>query len=459
MQHQNSTIAAIATAHGVSAIGIVRLSGADAITVVDRIFRSRRGHKLADVTSGTILRGYVVGEDSEPLDECLAIAQRAPHSYTGEDTVELQGHGSPTALAEILRLVYANGARPAAAGEFTKRAFLNGQLDLTQAEAVIDVIEAETVGAVKNAAAQLGGAIARRIDSGYSELLNIAAHFHATVDYPDEDIDEFRAAEYVAVLNQLEGSLRELSATFARGQVLKSGIAVAIVGRPNAGKSSLLNALVGFDRAIVTSTPGTTRDTIEERVVLGGTLTRLVDTAGMRTTDNEAEAEGVLRARRAAQEAELVLAVFDGSQPLTAEDFEVVENIKNSASIVGVVTKTDLGTLIDTAKLDCNFSRLLHVSSETGDGLAELSAAIAEALPKFPSAQTGEIITNARQAEAVNRAAEFVRTAAEALRLGFTPDAALVELEGALESIGEIVGRNMREDTISRIFERFCVGK
>ena len=459
MNSHNSTIAAIATASGVSAIGILRLSGERAIAVADTVFRSKLGRGLAEVNTGRVVRGVVVDEAFEPLDDCLALIQRAPNSYTGDDTAEIHCHGSPTVLAEILRIVLKNGARLAEPGEFTKRAFLNGRLDLTQAEAVIDIIDSETVAAAKNAAAQLGGAIARRVEAGYGELLDIASHFHATVDYPDEDIDDFKAGEYAFKLGQLETSLRELSSTFERGRVLKTGVTAAILGRPNAGKSSLLNALVGFDRAIVTDRPGTTRDTIEERAVFGGILTRLIDTAGLRGTDDEAEAEGVARAVRAAQSAALVLAVFDGSAPLAAEDSEVLENAKLAASAIAVITKSDLPTVLTDEELGDGFGTIVHVSSKTGEGLTALSKAIGAALPQLPEVRVGELLTNERQSEAVDRAAEFIHAASLALAHGVTPDAALVEIESALTAIGEINGRNVSDDTLSRIFERFCVGK
>ena len=459
MQSMNSTIAAIATAQGTSAIGILRLSGADAIAVADRVFRSRLGRDLAETKSSHVVRGVVVGADSEPLDECLAVVQRAPNSYTGEDTAELHCHGSPTALAEILRVLLANGARMAEPGEFTKRAFLNGRLDLTQAEAVIDVIEAETVAAARNAAAQLSGTIARRIDEAYGTLLDISAHFHATVDYPDEDIDDFKAGEYAYELGQLEASMRDLAATYERGRLLKNGVAVTLVGKPNVGKSSLLNALVGFDRAIVTSKAGTTRDTIEERAVFGGKLVRLTDTAGIRGTDDEAETEGVARALRAAQTSELVLAIFDGSEPLAQQDHDVLGALRDVPCKIGVITKSDLPHVLGDGALGLGFTAIVRISSETGDGLTALSDAIVAALPALPNGQAGELITNARQAEAVDRAADFIHSASLALARGVTPDAALVELEASLAAIGEIIGRNIREDTIERIFERFCVGK
>jgi tRNA modification GTPase len=437
----------------------VRISGADAVAVADRVFRSASGRALAEVRPGLLQVGHVFGTDGESLDECVCLVSRAPKSYTGEDTAELQCHGSPAALAEVLRAVLDAGARLARPGEFTKRAFLNGRLDLTQAEAVIDVIEAETAAAVKNAAAQLGGAIGRRIDRGYGELLDVAAHFHASVDYPDEEIDEFQTGEYAFQLGQLENSLRELLATFERGRVLKNGLPMAILGRPNVGKSSLFNALLGRDRAIVTSSPGTTRDTLEEKLVLGGALVRLTDTAGLRGSTDAAEEEGVARAVRAAEDAQLVLAVFDGSSPLTEEDERTLAAARSASRAIAVINKSDLPQNLDVSALGDAFSDVVRVSAKTGDGLDRLESAVALAYPELTDASGGEILTNARQAEAVARASDFVHEASLALARGVTPDAALVEIEGALGAIGEVTGRNIREDTVERIFERFCVGK
>jgi tRNA modification GTPase len=454
----NDTIAAIATAEGVAAIGIVRISGPAAIAAAERVFRARGGRALREARPGARIQGWALGSDGEAIDECICFISRAPRSYTGEDTAELQCHGSPSALAEVLAAVLKSGARMAKPGEFTKRAFLSGRIDLTQAEAVIDIIEAETSAAAKHAAAQLGGAIGRIANAGYGELLDIAAHFHAAVDYPEEDIDELQMGECAEKLKKLEAELLRLRATYERGRVLKNGARAAIIGRPNVGKSSLLNALLGYDRAIVTAAPGTTRDTVEEKAVLGGALVRLTDTAGLRQAESDAEREGISRAVAAADAAQLVIAVFDGSQPFTEDDAKTVTEAAKADRAIAVVNKADLPQKFDLSRL-AGMHSVTAVSATTGMGVASLADAIAAALPPAPSAPAGELITNARQAETAGRAAEFVGQASLALQAGVTPDAALADIEGALHALGEMTGRNVREDTTERIFERFCVGK
>ena len=321
------TIAAIATGRQLAAIGIVRISGPDALPVLDRVFRPLSGEVMSRRPDRKLVLGRLYGPDGALLDQCMATVSRGPSSYTGEDTAELQCHGSPVVLAQALESLFAAGARQAKAGEFTRRAFLNGRMDLTQAEAVIDLIDAETPRIAANAAAQLDGAIRRRTDGVYDALTAICSHYHAVVDYPDEDIQPFQMENYRRTLADAAGALERLAATFRRGGLMKTGVPCAIIGRPNAGKSSLLNALVGYDRAIVTDIPGTTRDTVEEKAVLGGTLLRLTDTAGLRSTDDPVEREGVARARAAAGAAQLVLAVLDGSEP----QFEVLWVIQYEA--------------------------------------------------------------------------------------------------------------------------------
>ena len=453
------TIAAVSTAPGVAGIGIVRISGPDALLVLDKIFRPRSGHAISDLTSRVSYFGSAVDTKQEPIDECLCVIFRAPNTYTGENLVELQCHGSPVVLGEVLRSAGEAGARPAMPGEFTKRAFLNGRLDLAQAEAVIDIIEAETLVAAKAATSQLGGSVSRIIEHSYGELLDISAHFHAAVDYPDEDIEDFRLGEYVFKLRRLEETLSDLLNTFARGYVLKNGFLTTIIGRPNAGKSSLLNALLGYDRAIVTATPGTTRDTIEEKLVLGDTLLRLVDTAGIRSTEDEAESEGVARALRAAEDAELVIAVFDGAEEQTEEDQLIIEAATGAKRAVAVINKNDLPQKITEDGFEDIFSAVVHLSAKHSEGLDMLSEAVSELTPNMSASGVGGILTNARQADGISRTLEAVRDAAYAIAKGITPDAALVEIEGALEVLGEVLGKNMREDTIDRIFSRFCVGK
>ena len=453
------TIAAVSTAAGVAGIGVVRISGPDALSVLDKIFVPKSGRVISDLTSRVSYIGYALDTKRERLDECLCVIFRAPNSYTGEHLVELQCHGSPVVIGELLRAAGKAGARSAKAGEFTKRAFLNGRLDLAQAEAVIDIIGSETLSAAHEAVMQLGGSVSRIIDGSYGDLLDISAHFHAVVDYPDEDIEDFKPGEYAFKLNRIEESLSGLLDTFERGYVLKNGILTAIIGRPNVGKSSLLNALVGFDRAIVTAKPGTTRDTIEEKLVIGDTLLRLVDTAGIRATDDEAETEGVMRALKAAESAQLVLAVFDGSMELTGEDKRTISAAAGAENAIAVINKDDLPHMLDISALGDKFKAAVYVSAKNSEGLSELAAAVAELTPKAPDNGADGILTNARQADGISRTVEFIRAAILAIKEGVTPDAALVEVEGALEALGEVLGKNMREDTIDRIFSRFCVGK
>ena len=283
----SNVIAAIATGASLSAIGIVRLSGDGAIGLADALFRPQSGSPMRKAAPRTLVYGSLYTRAGELLDLCLCTISRAPHSYTGEDTAEFQCHGSPVVLRTLLDELFALGARQALPGEFTKRAFLNGKLDLSSAEAVADLIDAESAESAKNAAGQLAGALAARTERIYAALADISAHYHAVLDYPDEDIEPFRLSSYKSALEQAEASLRALLATYERGKLMNEGIPAVIVGRPNAGKSSLLNALLGYERAIVTRVPGTTRDTIEEKLRLGRLCLRLIDTAGLRETDDE----------------------------------------------------------------------------------------------------------------------------------------------------------------------------
>lgn len=454
----SDTIAAIATGNVISAIGIIRLSGDDTLAVIDRVFHPASGKAMSESPNRKLVYGALRDADGQTLDLCLCTISRGPSSYTGEDTAELQCHGSPTVLRAGLQALFAAGARQALAGEFSKRAFLNHRMDLTQAEAVIDLIHAESAQEAKNAVGQLGGAVLRRAQSVYDTLANIASHYHAVIDYPDEDIEAFELTAYTAALTDSIAQLQRMLDTFARGSVLHSGVPSVILGRPNAGKSSLLNALLGYDRAIVTDIPGTTRDTIEERVTLGGVLLRLTDTAGLHATDDPVEALGVSRARSAAGQAALAIAVFDASEPLTTDDQQVIQAAQQAQARIAVLNKSDLPAVLSAEAFAADFDRVCIVSAKEHTGLAALEEAVAALFP-LPDAPAGEILTNARHADAVSRALESLRAALDAMQLGVTPDAVLTEAEEAMGALGELTGASIREDITNRIFSRFCVGK
>jgi len=368
-------------------------------------------------------------------------------------------------LSEVLRVLFSHGVRQALPGEFTKRAFLNGKLDLVQAEAVIDLIESETSAAAGNAAGQLNGVISLKMDSVYSSLLDIMAHFHAVIDYPDEDIDDFKMQDYLRTLHDIECEFVRLLETHERSKVLRDGIPTAIIGRPNTGKSSLLNALLGYDRAIVTDVAGTTRDTIEEKVLIGNVLLRLIDTAGLRKTDDSIERLGVERTLAAISGAGLVILVLDGSEPLKNEDYDALRSIPPDVPKIAVVNKSDLTAVLSSSDLTELGIENCTVSALSGEGLDSLDEEIRKLFPVFNGSLSGiysgsgELLTNARQAEAISRAKQSVYRAMSALTASVTPDAVLTDLEAALAAIGEVTGKTMREDIVSRIFERFCVGK
>ena len=459
------TIAAQSTAYGPAAIGILRLSGPDAIAVVSRCFRPHSKKPLTAHPPRALVYGQMLDVEGQVIDDCLCTYTPGPNSYTGEDTAELQCHGSPMVLTLGLESLFAAGARQATAGEFTRRAFLNGRLDLAQAEAVGDLLEARSREGARHAAGQLAGALSRKLGGVYSALLDIMAHFHAVLDYPDEDIDPFRMEELSVQLEAQEHTLKALLSTCRRGQMLTRGITCAIVGKPNAGKSSLLNALAGYERAIVTAIPGTTRDTIDVNAQIGGLPFRFVDTAGLRDSDDPIEQMGVERSRTAMESAELIMVVCDGSQGMGAEEVELLKQSLKIADTILVWNKTDLkctSAPVGFLSPDCPHRlKCVEISAKTGEGLEALEGALQEFAP-LDMGQTGaygELLTNQRQEQAARRALESVQRAREALELGVTPDALLTDVEGALEAVGELTGQSVREDITQRIFARFCVGK
>ena len=449
-------IAAVSTGMAVSAIGIIRLSGDGCAAVANKVFTLNNGRSLSDAPDRKLMLGTLQDKSGRTIDQCMAVYSRGPHSYTGEDTVEFHCHGSPAVLAAGLEALYLAGAKPAARGEFTKRAFLNGHLDLTQAEAVIDLIEADTADAAANAAGQVGGRLQKKLAPVYDVLTDLCSHFHAVLDYPDEDIADFGLASYECNLKAQAKVLYELIMTYGQGQILRSGVSATIVGKPNVGKSSLLNALAGYERVIVTEVAGTTRDTVEETVMLGGIKLRLTDTAGIRETDDRIEAMGVERSRKAAEEADLVIFVCDGSKPLNEEDQAVIEVCADLQNAIALINKTDLGQKVLPS--DLPFMNIIEICAVTGQGLDQLADMVENMFAgNLPC--DGSILTNARQYDAVRRAYEAMLSALQGLRLGLTPDAVLIDVETAMEAMGEVTGATVREDITARIFERFCVGK
>ena len=450
------TIAAVSTGNQVSAIGIIRLSGDDCIAVSDKVFALNCQKTLSHVPDRKLMLGTLHDKQGQAIDQCMAVVSRGPHSYTGEDTVEFHCHGSPAVLAAGLEALYLAGARPAKRGDFTKRAFLNGKLDLTQAEAVIDLIEADTTDAAANAAGQVGGVLQKKLAPIYDDLVNLCSHFHAVLDYPDEDIEDFGLENYSGNLRGDAKALYQLLQTYGQGRILRQGVAAAIVGKPNVGKSSLLNTLAGYDRVIVTDIPGTTRDTVEETVMLGSTRLRLIDTAGIRETADTVEAIGVERSKQAVEEADLVLFVCDGSQPLTQEDQDIIDLCEEKENAIALINKSDLGSAVSPS--DLPFLMVVPICAKTGEGLEQLADAV-DTLFENETPCDGSILTNARQYDACRRAYEAMLRALQGLKLGLTPDAVLTDVEEAMEAMGEVTGATVREDITTRIFERFCVGK
>ena len=467
MSHSADTIAAISTPSGPGAIGILRLSGPRAVRIAQACFKPLGRKALADYPVRFLVYGDLLDSGGQPIDRCLCTYSRGPASYTGEDTAEFQCHGSPMVLSLGLQALFAQGARQAGPGEFTRRAFLNGRLDLTQAEAVGDLLEANSREGARHAAGRLAGALSQRIGEIYSALVDVMAHFHAVLDYPDEDIDPFTREELARALDAQEGALRKLVASGARGFRLAQGLACPILGRPNAGKSSLLNALAGYDRAIVTDIPGTTRDTVEVSIQVDGLPVRLIDTAGIREGGDPVEQLGVERSWATLAGANLILLVWDSSTPFTREDRRLLLECLNGADTILVENKCDLSAQpLPDLELPEELAEHLHrvpISARTGAGLDQLEAVMARlARDFFPQAQGdayGQLLTNERQTQAASRALQAVQRALEALEAGVTPDALLTDVEEALEALGELTGQSVREDVTDRIFSRFCVGK
>ena len=457
MDETNTTIAAISTAQGEGGIGVIRISGENAISVADRVFQNIRSKPLSEMKGYTAAYGRIVA-DGEAIDEAVALVFRAPHSYTGEDVVELSCHGGLFITKLVLRAVLDAGAVPAQAGEFTKRAFLNGKLDLTEAEAVMDIISAKNRSAARAALSVREGALSRRIDAVKERLLSLAAHLSAWADYPEEDIADVTDEQIFSACDAAEAELSDLLATYDSGQAIKQGIDAVIAGRPNVGKSTLMNLLSGSEKSIVTEIPGTTRDVVEDTVVAGDVILRLSDTAGLRDTDDTVERIGVDRAKQRLAPCGLLLAVFDNSRALEDFDFHLLEAAENVPT-VAVINKTDLPSQLDISKITNSIDKIVYISAATGEGKDELISAIAQLAGTAELNPSEGILSNERQRADASAALNAVREAKAALKSGMTYDAVTVTVEDAITALLEMTGEKTGDEVIDRVFHTFCVGK
>lgn len=458
--YEETTIAAIATAPGEGGIGIIRLSGVSAAEIADKIFHTGKIKTFKEAVPYMMYFGHVT-DGEKRIDEGLAVYMKAPHSYTGEDVVEIQIHGSAEALRETLALALRNGAVPAMRGEFTKRAFLNGRLDLAQAEAVMDIISAKGEAALTQAESHLSGALSGFVHEVMEELKDLITKLEVTIDYPEEDLEDLTLEETGDALAAIDKSLSALLKRSEEGRVIREGLRTAIIGRPNAGKSSLLNALLQEERAIVTDVPGTTRDTIEEAVHISGVSLLLMDTAGLRETDNKVEQIGIERARASMEKADLILAVIDGSSPLDEEDKTILHSLVGKKAIV-ILNKYDLTPEVKAEDIweIAGHVPVVSLSARYGSGMDELREELRKITEKQDT-DAGRILflTNLRHVELVRKALDNVLRARASVREGLQADFIVIDLTEAWKTMGEITGDTMDDELIHSIFSRFCVGK
>lgn len=452
-----STIAAISTPNAVGGIAVIRISGEKAIETAEKIFSPFGSKKVSEMDGYTCCYG-TAHDCGEKIDDCILTVFRAPHSYTGEDTAEISCHGGLFVSRKILRAVLKNGAVTAEAGEFTKRAFMNGKLDLTQAEAVMDVISAKGELELKMAGSLREGAVFRTAERCSEKLLKLLSGLAAWTDYPDEDIPEVAPEAISAELSVISGELKALIRNYDRGRIVREGVSAAIVGRPNVGKSTLFNCLSGCERSIVTNIAGTTRDVVEETVRLGDITLRLSDTAGIRETDDVIEEIGVNIALKTAESAELVIAVFDGSCPLTEDDFEIIEKTGGKKSIA-VINKTDEETVIDDSIIKDKFIQIVYISAKENNGIDALENAVKEIFELNSDSFSVVTAANERQKMCIENALKSVNSAAEALESGEMLDAVNVLIDEAEQSLLELTGEKITEAVVDEVFSRFCVGK
>ena len=448
------TIAAISTPPGVGGIGIIRISGDNALNVAKRIFKAKN---KSEIKPFTIRFGYVVDENQNALDQVLVSYFKSPKSYTGEDVIEINCHGGNVSTREILEHVLKNGARLAEPGEFTKRAFLNGKLDWTQAEAVIELINSKSDKESKASYKQLEGLLGAKIKEIKQDIIDLLVDIEANIDYPEYDIEEVRRERIYNVLSANVAKLETLEKSFESGKILRDGVSTVIIGKPNVGKSSLLNRLVKEDRAIVTEIAGTTRDTIEEYITIRGIPLKLVDTAGIHETDDIVESIGVNKSKKAIDESELVLLMLDATRELSKEDEELLEATKNKNRII-LINKIDADKKInkDMFKND----KVIEISTKTSAGLEELEETIEEMFNISELNIENEIvITNVRHKNLIHKAAEEIKNAIVSIKNGLPIDMLSIDLQEALQNLGEITGESISEEVVKGIFAKFCVGK
>lgn len=454
-----STIAAIATPPATGGISVIRISGENALEIAAKLFKPINGRDISQMKGYTAAYGSIYGgaKGNERLDDGILLVFRAPHSYTGENVAEITCHGGILITRRVLRACFDAGAEPAKAGEFTRRAMLAGKMTLTQAEAVADIINSRSDQFLKCAAAQLDGALYRKINEIKQTILDIATEITAWIDYPDE-LDSFEIGSKIGQLTDCRLRLKLLLESFEVGQALRDGISAAIVGKPNVGKSTLMNLLVGCERSIVTDIEGTTTDIIEENVILGEALLRIADCAGIRETNNPVERIGVVKMEKRLEQSQLIFAVFDYSRPLESDDYRLIEKLKGR-NVLCVINKLDLENKLDMAYLAAKFGKVVEISANDSKSLKILNEAVRKLINPEKLDISAGFIANERQRAAAVKAEKAIEAAIDGINEGVTLDASGVMLEAALDSLMELTGENVSEEIIDRVFEKFCVGK
>lgn len=452
-----STIAAISTAQGQGGIGVIRVSGEQAFTIVDKIFKSVSGKKIIDIKGYTALFGHIYNNE-EVLDEAVILKYVAPKSFTGENVVEISCHGGMYITKEVLNAVIMSGASLAEPGEFTKRAYLNGKMDLTEAESVMDIISAKSKSAARAALFVKDGALFKKSQQVKQLLLDKAAHLSAWADYPDEDIPEVSEDSIMEAIEESISILEKLLSTYDMGQVVKEGIDTVIAGRPNAGKSTLMNLLVGREKSIVTNIAGTTRDVVEDTVLVGNVMLKLSDTAGIRDTDNEIEKIGVQKTFDKINGAGLVIALFDNNEVLNSEDIDLINKIKDMPCIA-VINKIDLEDKVDKKYITDNIENVVYISAKQQDNIDELKNMIEKIAGTEDFDPSAGIIANERQRNAIRNAVNSLYEAKESLAMGMTMDAITVSLQETIDYLLELTGEKAGEEIVDSVFHNFCVGK